>query len=156
MGSEMCIRDSPNYEYKEIYRRYISMARISPHLKMAGTLVLANPYNRLNSASVELENKFQFAPSYGIFMKWGSRKSKFYNDFLTLGVGAGFSSPDFNLDGTPEFGAGIIITAFKDILSAGWSWNFGVDTPYSFIGFNLPFTVGGLPGVNSATGFISE
>jgi len=150
-------KSNPNYEYKEIYRRYISMARINPHLKMSGSLVLANPLNQTVIASpVKLENKFQFAPSYGIFMKWGSRKSKFYNDFLNLGIGLGFSSPDFNLDGTPEFGAGFIVTGFRDILSVGWSWNFGVDVPYTFIGFNIPFTVGGLPGAGSATGFVSE
>lgn len=150
-------KNHPNYEDKEIYRRYISMNRITPHLKMSGSLILANPYRRDQSPlSVKLENKFQFAPNYGIFMKWGSRKSKFYNDFLTPGLGLGFSSPDFNLDGTPEFGAGFMMTAFRDILSVGWTWNFGVDTPYTFVGFNIPFTVGGLPGANSATGYIEN
>ncbi|MEM6696919.1 MAG: hypothetical protein AAF599_00885 [Bacteroidota bacterium] len=148
---------NPNYEYREIYRRYLYMARINPHLKMSGSLVLADPLNQTNIASpVRLENQFQFAPNYGIFMKWGSRKSKFYNDFLSFGVGLGFSSPDFNLDGTPEFGAGVIVTGFRDILSVGWSWNFGVDVPYTSIGFNIPFTVGGLPGVGAATGFVPE
>ncbi|MEM9884284.1 MAG: hypothetical protein AAF849_00205 [Bacteroidota bacterium] len=149
-------KSNPNYEDREIYRRYVEMARISPHLKMAGTLVLASPYRRTRNADVTLENQFQFAPSYGIFMKWGSRKNKFYNDFLMPGVGVGFSSPDFNLDGTPEFGAGVMLTAFRDILSVGWSWNFGVDSSYGFIGFNVPFTVGGVPGLNSATGFVSD
>ncbi|MEL6942081.1 MAG: hypothetical protein AAFO82_05380, partial [Bacteroidota bacterium] len=127
------------------------------HLKMSGSLVLADPLNQTSIASpIKLENQFQFAPNYGIFMKWGSRKSKFYNDFLSFGVGLGFSSPDFNLDGTPEFGAGIMLTGFRDILSFGWSWNFGVDAPYTSIGFNIPFTVGGLPGAGAATGFVQE
>lgn len=142
-------KKNPNYESREIYRRYVHLARVSPYFRMSGSLVLANPYARAKSPQVALANKFQFAPTYGIFMKWGSRKSKFYNDFINLGVGMGFTSPDFDLDGTPEFGAGLMITGMRDILSVGWGWNFGLDTPYSFIGFNLPFTVGALP--NSAT-----
>jgi hypothetical protein len=136
-------RSNPNFEQKELFRRYIGMERIDVHLKMSGSLILANPYHRHNE-DVKLTNRYQFAPNYGIFLKWGSRRSKFYNDFLSLGVGLGFSSPDFNLDGTPEFGAGIITTAFKDIFSMGWGWNFGVDAPYFFMGFNIPFTVNGL------------
>jgi hypothetical protein len=151
-------RANPNYEYKEIYRRYIGMARVAPHLKMSGSLVLANPYarNMAPARAVQLENRFQFAPSYQIFMKWGSRRSKFFNDFVTPGIGLGFSSPDFNLDGTPEFGAGVTATLFRDILGFGWAWNFGVDTPYSFISLNVPFTVGGLPGLNTATGVVQD
>ncbi|MEM8527845.1 MAG: hypothetical protein AAGG68_24600 [Bacteroidota bacterium] len=148
---------NPNHEKRILYYRYISMARINPHLKMSGSLVLANPIEQTSIASrVELENNFQFAPNYGIFMKWGSRKSKFYNDFLGFGVGLGFSSPDFNLDGTPEFGAGVMVTGLRDILSFGWSWNFGVDVPYTFVGFNIPFTVGGLPSLGTGTGFVQE
>lgn len=147
---------NPNYDDKELYRRYVKMARVEPHLKMSGSLVLANPYARQMAPDVELENTFQFAPSYSVFMKWGSRRSKFFNDFLAPGLGLSFSSPDFNLDGTPEFGAGVVISAFRDILSAGWSWNFGVDTPYSFIGFNIPFAVGGLPGLGMTNGYVGE
>ncbi|MEM1325540.1 MAG: hypothetical protein AAGI23_06275 [Bacteroidota bacterium] len=151
-------RANANYEYKEIYRRYIGMARVEPHLKMSGSLVLANPYarNMAPARAVQLENNFQFAPSYQIFMKWGSRKNKFVNDFLVPGVGLGFSSPDFNLDGTPEFGAGVTASLFRDIVGFGWAWNFGVDTPYSFISLNVPFTVGGLPGLSSGTGVVVD
>lgn len=149
-------RANSTYEDKELYRRYVKMARVEPHLKMSGSLVLANPYARELVPEVRLENTFQFAPSYSIFMKWGSRRSKFFNDFLAPGLGLSFSSPDFNLDGTPEFGAGVVISAFRDILSAGWSWNFGMDTPYSFIGFNIPFAVGGLPGLGLTNGYVEE
>lgn len=143
---------NPNFERKEVFRRYITMERIAIHIRMSGSLILANPYNRDNQ-NIKLNNRFQFAPNYGIFLKWGSRKSKFYNDFLSFGLGLGFSSPDFNLDGTPEFGAGIISTALKDFLSLGWGWNFGVDAPYVFMGFNIPFTVGGLQSAAPAPGF---
>ncbi len=133
-----------NYEQKILLRRYVTMSRVAIHVKMSGSVILANPYNRASTPAVALQNQYQFSPTYGIFMKWGSRKSKFYNDFVAFGAGLGFSSPDFNLDGTPEFGAGIMLTGFRDLLSAGWGWNFGLDTPYSFIGFNLPFSIGGI------------
>ena len=136
-------RKNRNFEQKELYRRYITIARVALHVKMSGSLILANPYNRDNP-EVKLTNRYQFAPNYGIFLKWGSRKSKFYNDFLSFGVGMGFSSPDFNLDGTPEFGAGLMVTAIRDFFSAGWGWDFGVDAPYFFMGFNIPFVVSGV------------
>ncbi|MEL6674613.1 MAG: hypothetical protein AAFR61_20550 [Bacteroidota bacterium] len=143
-------RDDPNFEEMELYRRQVEIAKVAPHIKMSGSVLLANPYDRADNAMVKLENTYQFAPAYGIILKTGSRKSKFYNDFISLGLGLVFSSPDFNLDGTPEFGAGLTITAFRDIFSVGWSWNFGLDEPYAFLGFNIPFSVGGLPTQNSA------
>ena len=142
-----------NFESRELYRRYLSMQRVSTHVKMSGALILANPFLRDNNAKVTLESRYQFTPTYGIFLKWGSRKSRFYNDFLDLGFGMGFSSPDFNTDGTPEFGAGVMMTALKDVISVGWGWNFGMDTPYTFIGFNIPFSLGGFPSTSGSGGF---
>lgn len=148
-------RSNPNYESREIYRQYVRLARVSPYLRMSGSLVLANAYARDGNTSVSPDlNNFQFAPTYGIFMKWGSRKSRFYNDFVNLGTGLGFSSPDFSLDGTPEFGAAVMITGFRDILSVGWGWNFGANTPYTFVGFNLPFSVGGFSSVSNTNNFV--
>ncbi|MEM7657679.1 MAG: hypothetical protein AAF399_16225 [Bacteroidota bacterium] len=141
---------APNYEQREVYRRYISMRRVSAHVKMSGSLVLANPYNKANNLNVTIPNSYQFAPAYSIFLKWGSRKSHFFNDFINLGVGLNFTSPDFNLDGTPEFGAGAVITGLRDWVSAGWGWNFGVDAPYTFVGFNIPFTVAGFGSSNGS------
>ncbi|NJK84087.1 MAG: hypothetical protein HC912_10095 [Saprospiraceae bacterium] len=106
-------RANRNFEQKEIFRRYVSISRIAAHFRMSGSLVLANPYNRESNSAITLENQFQFAPTYGVMMKWGTRKSKFYNDVISLGIGLSFSSPDFNLDGTPEFGTGIMMTAFE-------------------------------------------
>lgn len=144
-----------NFEQKVLLRRYVTMSRVAVHVKMSGSVILANPYNRASNPAITLQNKFQFSPTYGIFLKWGSRKSKFYNDFVAFGAGLSFSSPDFNLDGTPEFGSGIIITGFRDLLSAGWGWNFGLDTPYTFIGFNIPFSIGGIQSA-SPEGFLED
>ena len=147
--------NSAGFEQKEVFRQYISLMRVSPHIKMAGSLILANPYNRAGNTNIALKNSYQFAPSYGIFLKWGSRKSRFFNDFINLGIGMSFTSPDFNLDGTPEFGAGAVVTGLRDWVSAGWGWNFGADAPYTFIGFNIPFTVAGFssPSSNVGNGF---
>lgn len=139
------------YEEQTLSRRVIRIERVSPHIKMSGSLILANPYNPTRTSdTVALASNFQFAPSYTIFVSWGSRKSRFYNQFIGLGLGLGFSSPDFNLDGTPEFGASVMATMFQDIVSAGWGWNFGVDTPYWYLGFNIPFTVGGIPNLGTS------
>ncbi|MEM6802535.1 MAG: hypothetical protein AAF696_14095 [Bacteroidota bacterium] len=138
-----------SFQQKQVYRRVLKIQRIEAHIKMSGSIIMANPYNRENNANIDLENRFQFTPTYGIILKWGSRKSNFYNNFVNLGLGLAFSSPDFNTDGTPEFGAGVMVTGFRDILSAGWGWNFGMDAPYSFIGFNIPFSIGGLPNGNN-------
>ncbi|MEM7373042.1 MAG: hypothetical protein AAF587_30750 [Bacteroidota bacterium] len=143
---------NPNFERKEVFRQYLSLTRISPHVKMGASIILANPYNRASNPAIALQNTYQFAPSYGVFMKWGSRKSRFFNDFVNVGIGMSFTSPDFNLDGTPEFGAGAVVTALRDWVSAGWGWNFGADAPYSFIGFNIPFTVAGFSNPNGNRG----
>ncbi len=165
MGDEILIkavlergrsRGNRNFEQKEIFRRYVTITRIAAHFRMSGSLVLANPYNRESNSAITLSNQFQFAPTYGVMMKWGSRKSKFYNEVVSLGVGLSFSSPDFNLDGTPEFGTGFMMTAFRDIMSVGWGWNFGVDAPYGFVGFNIPFTIGGLPSTSTSAGFFDN
>ena len=142
------------FEETELYRRYITIERVAPHIRMSGSLILASPMNR-EKVNPDLKS-FQFAPTYGIFLKWGSRKSHFYNNVANFGIGLGFSSPDFNLDGTPEFGSGLMITGFNDIISAGFGYNFGVDTPYSFVGFNIPFSVGGLPTTSLSSSTVVE
>lgn len=143
-------------EEESIYRRYVKIERVDPHVKMSGSLILASPLNRSQMITEgrisENLSEFQFAPTYGIFMKWGSRKSTFYNDFVQFGLGLAFSSPDFSLDGTPEFATGIMATAFRDIISGGIGWNFSQGVSYSFIGFNIPFSLGGLPFAKPSSG----
>ena len=133
-----------------------AIERVDLHVKMSGSLILASPLNRSQMITdgriSENLSEFQFAPTYGIFMKWGSRKSAAYNEFVQFGLGLAFSSPDFSLDGTPEFASGIMATAFRDIISGGVGWNFSQGVPYSFIGFNIPFSIGGLPFAKPSTG----
>jgi len=89
--------------------------------------------------------QFRFAPSAALLLKFGSRRSHFYNNFLDPGIGLNSAAPDFDLDGRPEFSAGITGTIFRDILSLGWNWNFGLDRPNYFIGIHLPFNLPGVP-----------
>ena len=71
----------------ELYRRYIKLERIETNVKMAGSIILANPFQRDETDQVTIKSKYQFTPTYGIFLKWGSRKSHFYNNFLNFGLG---------------------------------------------------------------------
>lgn len=161
-GDEILIKavlqkgNGANPEEREVYRRYVNIERVDPHVKMSGSLILASPLNRSQMIAEgrisENLSEFQFAPTYGIFMKWGSRKSHFYNEFVQFGLGLAFSSPDFSLDGTPEFATGVMATAFRDIISGGVGWNFSQGAPYSFIGFNIPFSIGGLPFAKPSSG----
>ena len=107
------------------------------------TLILAIPYG---SKKIELQkmNDVQFAPSGSLLFKYGSRKSRTWN-FLNPGIGFNISTPDFNLDGTPDVGLGVIGTVLKDILSIGWSYNTTTNSPYWFVGLSIPITMPGLP-----------
>lgn len=106
-------------------------------------MILANPND--SSLGGDTDRKFFFAPSASLLLKFGSKNSYFYNDFLDFGVGLNFAAPDFDTDGTPEFGLGLIATAFKDVLSVGYNYNVNLDSTYWFFGINLPFNLPGLP-----------
>lgn len=122
--------------------RRLKMVLIGAHTTTKVGLIMANPY----TLDVPDDTpKFRFAPSAALILKFGSRKSHFYNNFLDLGIGLNSAAPDFNLDGTPEFSAGLTGTIFRDILSIGWDWNFGLNRPNYFIGIHLPFNLPGVP-----------
>jgi hypothetical protein len=128
-----------------IFRQELTLQQIKMYSEVKVNMILANP-----TISVPGLNKnFVFAPSYSILLRKGSRKSQFYNEFINIGVGLNISAPDFNLDGTPEFGAAFAISAIKDIISAGYGYNFGTDAPYFFIGFRVPFASAALPILNN-------
>lgn len=119
----------------------LKMILIGAHSTTKVGLIMANPY----TLDVADAPEFRFAPSAALLLKFGSRKSHFYNNFLDFGIGLNSAAPDFDLDGTPEFSAGIIGTVFRDIISIGWNWNFGLDKPNYFIGIHLPFNLPGVP-----------
>ncbi len=107
-------------------------------------LIMANPFDE-KSLGFTPKREFFFTPSASLLFKIGSKNSYFYNEFIDAGIGVNFSAPDFDTDGAPEFGTGIILTGMKDILSVGINYNVTLNTPYWFFGVNLPFSLQGLP-----------
>ena len=120
----------------------LKMILVGAHSITKVGLIMANPYTLQAPPGTP---RFRFAPSAALLLKFGSRKSHFYNNFLDFGIGLNTAAPDFDLDGSPEFSAGITGTIFRDILSVGWNWNFGLDRPNYFIGIHLPFNLPGVP-----------
>lgn len=125
-------------------QREFTMQLIGARSEVAVGLIFANPFDK-SGLNVQSNRDFFYAPSASILLKFGSRKSYFYNEFLDFGVGLNFASPDFDTDGSPEFGVGLITTAFKDIISVGINYNVTIDNFYWFFGVNLPFNLPGLP-----------
>lgn len=125
-------------------QREFTMLLLGPRSEVAVGLIFANPFDK-DGLNLESNRDFFYAPSASLLLKFGSSKSYFYNEFLDFGVGLNFASPDFNTDGSPEFGVGIIGTAFKDILSVGINYNTTIDNFYWFFGINLPFNLPGIP-----------
>ncbi|MBP0904346.1 hypothetical protein ACFSKN_18880 [Mariniflexile gromovii] len=127
-----------------IEQREFIMQLTGPRSEVAIGLIFANPINK-EDLNLQNDRNFFYTPSAALLLKFGSNKSHFYNDFLDFGIGLNFATPDFNTDGTPEFGTGIITTAFKNIISAGVNYNLTLDSFYWFFGVNLPFNLPGIP-----------
>ena len=110
-------------------------------------MIMADPYNADSLAEVEAlqERRFLYAPSAGLLFKLGLRSSRFYNEFLSPGLGVSISTPDFDTNGEPEFGTGLVLTAFKNLLSIGINYNVTLDVPYWSFGVNLPISLPGVP-----------
>lgn len=131
-------------------RRMLTMQLVGWRSETAVGIIMADPLNaeKLEDA-LPRDRRFLYAPSASLLFKRGSRSSTFYNSFFDPGVGIVISTPDFNTDGTPEFGVGGVVTFFKDILSIGFSYNVTLDLPYWHFGVNLPFNLPGIP-INTA------
>lgn len=131
-------------QFITLEQREFVMQLIGARSEVAVGLILANPFNK-GDLNLESDRNFFYAPNASLLLKFGSKKSYFYNEFLDFGIGLNFAAPDFNTDGTPEFGTGIITTAFKDVISLGLNYNVTLDNFYWFFGINLPFNLPGLP-----------
>ena len=112
------------------------------------SLILASPLSK--NTKVQLENRFQFAPSGSLLFKFGSRKSRTWN-YLEPGLGINMSTPDFNLDGTPDVAFGAVFSIVKGLAMVGWSYNIQTDSPFWFFGLSLPFSIPGAPVNNILT-----
>ncbi len=114
--------------------RRVTLTKLWPHQVNKAFISLVNPYS-LDSPD---KPNFRFAPAFAVLLKIDSRSSYFYNNYLSPGLGLGAIIPDINLDGVAEFGVGLVGTLFRDLISFGWGWNFGVSRPYYFVGFTYP------------------
>jgi hypothetical protein len=120
----------------------IQLEQIKVHAVANVGVILANPY--LPDPNYQVETEFQLASCSNILFKIGSRKSKGWN-FLQPGLGLNISTPDFDVDGTPDFSFGLVGSVFKDLLTTGISYNTVADEPFWFIGFSLPLANLALP-----------
>ena len=127
--------ENDKQEEKTIDYTSIGLYQIGLHNSIQAVLILADNL----SGQFESKKQFQFDPSYSVLFKWGNRRSSFYNDFVEFGFGLNMATLDFNNDNTPEVGIGLVFSAFKDYLQAGYGRNFGSDQNYWFFGIRLPF-----------------
>src|SRR6185503_3854681 len=120
----------------------IELQQISFYSESNVSVILASPIS--SNSQVLLKNKFQFAPSGSLVVKFGSRTSRFWNT-INPGLGFNISTPDFNLDGAPDVSYGGVFTLFHNVLSLGLSYNTKTSSPFWFFGLSLPFSSLGLP-----------
>ncbi len=132
-----------------VERLALDLQQVSLYMEPHVTVIVANPYNK--TESVKLDRNFQIAPSGNFVLKFGSRKSNIWN-FLSPGIAFSMSTPDFDLDGTPDIAVGGGVTLLKDIFSAGVSYNLRTDNPMLFFGLSLPFANLGFPIMNTKSG----
>jgi hypothetical protein len=125
---------------KTIERRSLSMAPMGFYTRTKVHLTMARvPEMDTNSIS----NKFQFAPSASILLKYGSR-NRFYNNYLDFSLGINFGANDFDSDGAPDLAMGGIFTLFKDTFGVGYNYNFTTDQPYWYLTLSIPFNALGI------------
>ena len=91
------------------------------------------------------------APAYSVLFKSASRRSGFWNNVLTPGIGANLSALDFDKDGTPELGAAVTLALFRDFVQVGYGYNVFRDRGYFFFGVGLP-----LPSLGFSVGSASS
>jgi hypothetical protein len=120
--------------------RRLRLYRILTYVDVAVSLIFADPRDATGSSS-----RFQAAPSYSVLLKRGRRSSTFWNELFQPGIGVNIAALDFNSDESFEAGLGVVFSAFRDYLQAGYGYNFQADTAYWFVGLRFP-----LPG--SASG----
>ena len=111
----------------------IQMHQVLSHINMVVGLIAASPIS-----TKKVDKEFQFAPSYSMLYRWGSRKSTWHNRVLTPGIGLNVATLDFNNDNTPEFGVGVVLSFFRNIIQFGGGYNINEKVAYGFFGINLP------------------
>jgi hypothetical protein len=125
----------------ELASTRVKLFRVLPHFETTVGLIAADP-----SGTTALEGRFQYAPSYSVLLKIGSRSSSFYNRCINIGVGLNLTALDFDKDDELEAGFGVVGSILKDYLQAGYGFNASRNQWYWFFGVRLPTPSIGFPG----------
>jgi hypothetical protein len=81
-------REDPGFVEKPLFRKVIKIQRINPYVRMSGSIIMANPYTRDQArfqGIIDLENTYQFAPTYGIILRKAAARAVFTTVSLTWG-----------------------------------------------------------------------
>ena len=116
----------------------VGMHRILSHVVTAVGVNFANP-----EGNAALQNRFQAGPAYNVLFKVGSRESRFWNEFLSPGIGVNLTALDFDKDDAQELGVGLGVSLFRDWFQAGYGYDFGDDRGYWYFGLSLPLATFG-------------
>lgn len=128
--------------WQTVQQQVIELQQINFYSETNVGVILASPIG--SNPDVTLKSKFQFAPSGNLLLKFGSRKSRFWNN-LNPGIGFNISTPDFNTDGSPDISYGGVLTLLRNVLSLGLSYNTKTSSSFWFFGLSLPFSSIPLP-----------
>jgi hypothetical protein len=137
--------------------RSYAVERAEPYIHLTVAMVWARRDPPKDAAGTPRGNEWHPAPGYSIlakrFLGGGrlTRRFPLYGEVLSPGIGLNLSAPDFNLDDTPEFAAGIVLSLFRDYLQAGYSYNFQQTRWFPFIGIRLPLPSATLPVTESTS-----
>jgi hypothetical protein len=128
-----------------------AVERAEPFIHLTVAMVWAHRDPPKDASGQPRGNEWHPAPGYSIlakrFLGGGrlARRYPLYGEVLNPGIGLNLSAPDFNLDDTPEFAAGVVLSVFRDYVQAGYSYNFQRSQWFPFIGIRLPLPSATLP-----------
>jgi hypothetical protein len=131
---------------REIATRTLRVFRVLSHIDLTVGLIFADPQQR-----TALQRQFQAAPAYSALFRTGSRRSMTWNRWWTPGFGINLASLDFNHDDSPELGIGVVGSALRDYIQAGYGYNLTESVPYLYFGLRLPVPYLTLPATEQRT-----
>jgi hypothetical protein len=135
-GAGVVVRISagkPDNPIQSLDERRLRLYKILTYVDVAVSLIFADPRE-----STAINAKFQAAPAYSVLLKRGRRNSVFWNELFQPGIGLNIAALDFNSDESMEFGAGLVVSAFRDYVQLGYGYNFNADSAYWFLGLRFP------------------
>lgn len=126
---------------EELLTTSVRLFRVLAHVDTNVGLIFADPMD-----STGVTRRFQGAPSYSVLLKWGSRRSRIYNQAINFGFGINVSALDFDKDDVLELGIAAVGSVFRDYVQIGYGYNVYDDTAYWFFGLQLPMPTIPFPG----------